>query len=204
MVKGEPADKWLMFLTNQATEDHIVTRRISQLEPIMSARVHARVAAPPRTIAGGHVIVRVSDGDECDAAFYEHSRSLRVVARELLPGDELMLYGSVRATPRSLNVEKLLIMNLIDDVRKIRNPVCTECGKSMGSMGTNQGYRCKKCGAKAGPERASWETRPRVVKCGWYEPPVASRRHLHKPLRRMSRGDVDKLKYAHSNQSVRN
>jgi tRNA(Ile2)-agmatinylcytidine synthase len=193
MIKGEPANKWLLFMTNQATEDHIVPRRISELEPMMSARVRARVVSRPITIAGGHVIVRVSDGHEIDAAFYEPSRSFREVARELLPGDEVTLLGSVRKTPRSLNVEKMQARSLVDDLRKIRNPVCRDCGKSMGSMGANQGYRCKKCGAKAGLDAADYNFVPRALKPGWYEPPVASRRHLHKPLRRMSRVDIDKI-----------
>jgi len=187
MIKSEPPDKWLLFMTNQATEDHIVPRRISELEPMMSVRVRAHVVTNPMTIAGGHVIVRVSDGDEIDAAFYEPSRSFREIARELLPGDEVTLYGSVRKVPRSLNVEKMHVRSLVDDVRKTRNPVCPDCGKSMGSMGADQGYRCKKCGIKAGHDAAEWSLVPRGLKPGWFEPPVASRRHLHKPLRRMSR-----------------
>jgi tRNA(Ile2)-agmatinylcytidine synthase len=193
MIKGEPPDKWLLFLTNQATEDHIVSRRVSELEPMMSARVRATVAASPTTIAGGHVFVRVSDGNEIDAAFYEPSRSFREVARKLLPGDEVTLYGSVRKVPRSLNVEKMHVRTLVDHRTKVRNPVCPDCDKSMGSMGLNQGFRCKKCGAKAGPEAAEWVLAPRALKPGWYEPPVASRRHLHKPIRRMSRADIDNL-----------
>jgi len=187
MIKGEAPDKWLLFMTNQATEDHIVPRRISGLKPMMSVRVRARVVANPRTIAGGHVIVRVSDGDEVDAAFYEPSRGFREIARELLPGDEVTLYGSVRKTPRSLNVEKMQVRSLVENMQKTHNPICPNCDKSMGSMGANQGYRCKKCGVKAGNGAAEWRLVPRGLKPGWYEPPVASRRHLHKPLRRMSR-----------------
>jgi tRNA(Ile2)-agmatinylcytidine synthase len=157
------------------------------------------VALIPITIQGGHVIVRMTDGDEIDAAFYEPSRGFRDVARALLPGDEVVLYGSVRDRPRSLNVEKMLVRRLVDDVRKTRNPVCTRCGKSMGSMGRGQGFRCKKCGAKQPPGSEPVERIPRIVKPGWYEPPVASRRHLHKPIRRMSRGDIDRLKYAQGN-----
>lgn len=193
MIRGEAPDKWLMFMTNQATEDHIVPKRIRDLRPMMSVRVRAHVVEPPRTIVGGHVIVKVTDGQEIDAAFYEPSRGFREIARQLLPGDQVTLCGSVRKTPRSLNIEKMHLRNLVKDKRKIHNPVCRNCGKSMGSMGTNQGYRCKKCGAKVREDAARWRIVPRVVKPGWYEPPVASRRHLHKPLRRMSRADIDKL-----------
>jgi tRNA(Ile2)-agmatinylcytidine synthase len=161
---------------------------------MMSVRVRARVAAPPITIKGGHVIARITDGDEIDAAFYEPSRGFRDVARALVPGDEITVYGSVRAVPRSLNIEKLLVRDLAEDVRKMHNPLCPECGKSMGSMGRGQGFRCKKCGAKLPLKAATVERHPRLIEPGWYEPPVASRRHLHKPIRRMSRVDIDRLK----------
>jgi tRNA(Ile2)-agmatinylcytidine synthase len=186
MIIGEKQDRWLLFLTNQATEDHIVRRRISNLTPWESARVCVRVAAEPVSIPGGHVITRVSDGDEIDAAFYEPSKGFREVARELIPGDEVVLFGSVRKEPRSLNVEKMMVKRLVQDVRKVHNPICKKCRKSMGSMGSGQGYRCKRCGQKAGDSAAKYRKFSRKIREGWYEPPVASRRHLHKPLRRMS------------------
>ena len=193
MIRGETPDRWLLFLTNQATEDHIVSRRVSSLEPRDSARLNVRVVTPPTTIPGKHVIVRVSDGAEIDAAFYEPSRTLRDAARALVPGDEVTLYGSVRDQPRSLNVEKMLVRKLVKDVRKSHNPQCGRCRKRMGSMGKGQGYRCKRCGSKLPPSAAERVAVPRRIKKGWYEPPVASRRHLHKPLRRMSRVNIDNL-----------
>ena len=187
MIKGEPPDKWLLYLTNQATEDHVVNRRVADLKARDSARVRAKVAGKPRTIPGKHVILRVTDGTEIDAAFYEPSRGFRDAARALIPGDEVVLVGSVRESPRSLNVEKMLVSRLVKDVQKVHNPVCRSCSKSMGSLGSGQGYRCKKCGLKAPLEAAKFKTIPRTVRPGWYEPPVASRRHLHKPIRRMPR-----------------
>jgi len=193
MIGGEEPDMWLLFLTNQATEDHIVSRRIRSLNPRDSAKVRARVVAPPVVIPGKHVIVRISDGDQIDAAFYEPSRSLRAVARELMPGDEISLYGSVRESPRSLNVEKMQVIKLAEAKRKSHNPMCMACSKRMGSLGTGGGFRCKKCGAKAPLEAAESVAVSRTIRPGWYEPPVASRRHLHKPLRRMSRVNIDNL-----------
>ncbi len=193
MIEGEEPDMWLLFLTNQATEDHIVDRRVGALRPRDSARVNVRVVSDPITIPGKHVIIRVSDGDEIDAAFYEPARSFRAVARGLRTGDEVTLYGSVRETPRSLNVEKMHVRKLVDLRRKVHNPMCASCGKRMGSLGAGQGFRCKRCGAKAPPGSEESEREPREIRPGWYEPPVASRRHLHKPLRRMSRADIDNL-----------
>lgn len=193
MIRGERQDCWLLFMTNQGTEDHVVRRRVVDLRPSVSAVVDATVAALPRTIKGGHVIVKVTDGAAIDAAFYEPSRHFRDVARALLPGDEVRITGSVRDKPRSLNVEKLQVVSLVKDVRKAHNPLCRKCGKRMGSMGSGQGFRCKKCGTRAPPSAAETVEIPRQVACGWYEPPVASRRHLHKPLRRMSKGIINKI-----------
>jgi tRNA(Ile2)-agmatinylcytidine synthase len=193
MIRGEVQDRWLMFLTNQATEDHIMKRSVASLRKWESARVRVRIAAPAKTIPGGHVIVRVSDGDEIDAAFYEPSKQFRSVARALLPGDEVTLLGSVRDIPRSLNVEKMAVRNLVEDTRKVRNPVCAKCRKSMGSLGSGQGFRCKNCGSKSPRSAATYLKLKRDIKPGWYEPPVASRRHLHKPIRRMSKVNIDKL-----------
>ena len=193
MIEGESPDRWLLFLTNQGTDDHIVRRRICSLRPMDSAEIEAKVVSPPVTIPGKHVILRVSDGDEIDAAFYEPSRSFRQVARALLPGDEVTLYGSVREDRLTLNVEKIHVQKLVKDIRKTHNPACERCGKSMGSMGSGQGYRCKRCGAKAPESAAVSRTFARPIRPGWFEPPVASRRHLHKPLRRMSRVNIDNL-----------
>jgi tRNA(Ile2)-agmatinylcytidine synthase len=151
------------------------------------------VSSTPVTVPGGHVIVKLHDGAEVDAAFYEQSRGMRDAARGLLPGDEVVAYGSVRSTPRSLNVEKLRVVRLQPHRRKVANPLCRPCGKRMGSMGSGEGYRCKMCGARAPPEAADFEPVERQITEGWYEPPVSSRRHLHMPLRRMSRGNINKL-----------
>ncbi len=193
MIRSEPQDRWLLFMTNQATEDHIVNRRVEFLRKWESARIRARVSGPSRTIKGGHVIVPVCDGSEIDAAFYEPSRGFREKGRGLRVGDDLVLYGSVRDFPRSLNVEKIRVVRLADVVRKEHNPMCPSCRRRMGSLGKDKGYRCKRCGRKAPSSSAIMRREERQLRPGWYEPPVASRRHLHKPLRRMSREDIDRI-----------
>jgi tRNA(Ile2)-agmatinylcytidine synthase len=193
MIRGERPAKWLMYMSNQGTEDHVSRRRVRALAPGDSAKVRAKVVAEPATVPGGHVIVRIGDGAEVDAAFYEQSRGMRDAARGLMPGDEVVAYGSVRSSPRSLNVEKLQVLKLLPHVRKVANPMCEGCGKRMGSLGSAKGFRCKVCGARAPQESALFEPVPRSVRVGWYEPPVSSRRHLHKPLRRMSRGTFNKI-----------
>src|SRR4030065_47116 len=62
MIRGEKADKWLLFLTNQATEDHIVLRKVRELLPRLSAKIKVKVSSAPFTIDGGLVIVTDTDG----------------------------------------------------------------------------------------------------------------------------------------------
>jgi len=193
MIRGETPSSWLLFLTNQGTDDHVVTCRVRDITPGMSVRVSAMVSRQAVTIEGGHVIIGVSDGDEVDAVFYEPSGSLRNAARKLVAGDRVVVYGSVREEPRGINVEKLQVVGLQELRVKLGNPVCPTCSKRMGSMGSGQGYRCKVCGARMPTSAVETAAAPREIAPGWYEPPVASRRHLYKPERRMTRGNINNL-----------
>ncbi len=191
MIRGETPASWLMFLTNQGTDDHIVPSRIRALAPGMSVRVTARISRQAETMAGGHVVLGISDGDEIDAMFYEPSGSLRNIARSLIPGDRVVVFGSVRREPRGINVEKLQVLGLSKLHVKTGNPLCTVCSKRMGSIGSGQGYRCKVCGARLPASAAEMAAVAREITPGWYEPPVSSRRHLYKPERRLSRVNIN-------------
>jgi tRNA(Ile2)-agmatinylcytidine synthase len=184
-VRSEPKDRWLVFLSNQGTDDHIIRTR-SDLRPWSSYLVRGRVLTAPRTIPGGHVlfILKTDAGEDLDCAAYEPSKGFRAIVRKLIQGDVVEVMGELRETPRTLNLEKLHVIKLADDRRKAANPICPECGKSMGSMGRGGGHRCKRCRTKA-MAGEKWEILDRGIAPGWYEPPVCSRRHISKPLKRM-------------------
>jgi tRNA(Ile2)-agmatinylcytidine synthase len=183
-IRSETKDRWLTLLSNQGTDDHII--REGRLRPWSSFLVQGKVLGGPRTIQGGHVLFQLitSGGDELDCAAYEPSKGFRAIVRQLIPGDVVEVMGELRDAPRTLNLEKLHVMQLANGLRKTANPICPECGKSMGSMGREGGYRCKRCRTKtiAGEQ---WGEIERNITTGWYEPPVCSRRHISKPLKRM-------------------
>jgi len=184
-IKSEPVDRWLLFLTNQATDDHLRRMRISEVRPRTGAILNGAVSQRASTIEGGHVFFRMRDmSAELTCAVYEPSGSMRKIARELREGDRIEVYGSARAEPFEINVEKLHVIETGGAGDKIENPVCPKCGKHMKSAGRGAGYfRCRKCGTRAdiGAARRSERKTPAP---GWYEPPIASRRHLYKPLKR--------------------
>ncbi len=182
-LRSEPPARWIMFLSNQGTDDHLIKR-----EPTLPDRSYdfeCTVSGQARNVAGGHVIFPVRTAKlELDCAAYEPTKEFRDIVRGLLPGDRIRAVGELRAEPRTLNLEKLQIIELAKDMRKVSNPRCPECGGSTKSMGSSGGYRCKRCGAK-NDLLGTYEERPREISLGWYEPPVCARRHLGKPLKRM-------------------
>lgn len=184
-VVSEAVESWVLFHSNQGTDDHILRKSIRELGTYESVAIRGRVAKPPRSIHGGHVVFAVADETGSIAcAAYEPTKEFRAVVRELRCGDEVVVYGGMRDEPRTVNLEKLQVLRVVDVVEKEENPVCPECGKHMKSRGRNQGFQCVVCGRSESTAR--YRSVPRGVTPGWYEVPVCVRRHLSKPLKRMA------------------
>jgi len=184
---GEPVERWVLFRTNQGTDAHLRARfEIGRLRPFRSVCVEGSVSSPPRVIAGGHVIFKLSDGTgEIDCAAYEPTGDLNKAARLLAVGDLIRAYGGVRRAskghPRTINLEKIEVLRLAR-VLELRNPKCPSCGRGMESAGRGQGYRCRRCGTAA-KEKVAIEI-PRAISPGLYLASPRGHRHLTKPLSR--------------------
>jgi tRNA(Ile2)-agmatinylcytidine synthase len=184
VVKSEKVESWIIFETNQGTDEHLQRRNINKIAPYQSVITKGIVTKIPYTIEGGHVIFSIKDSTgEIDCAAYEPTKQFRDIIRELIHGDKIEVYGGVREKPLTINLEKINIKHLEKQVEKVENPVCPKCGKHNKSKGTGQGYKCKKCGTKS--EKPLIKERKRNIKTGFYEVPVCARRHLSKPLKRM-------------------
>ncbi|WP_440947436.1 TiaS agmantine-binding domain-containing protein [Methanosarcina sp. T3] len=182
LIQAEPVERSAVYRTNQGTDMHLLPAAcISEIRDMHSYRLEGTVSAAPKTIEGGHVIFAVRDrkGDEIDCAAFEPTKNFRVLVRKLVPGDQIILSGSV--TSGTLNIEKIQITALAPLYGE-ENPKCPECGKHMKSAGQGQGFRCKKCGTQAlSKVRCEAE---RDLEPGIYEVPPCARRHLAKPLAR--------------------
>jgi len=181
-LRTEPLERWLIFETNQGTDDHVVTS--SKPKVGETVQVTGRVTSPGRTLVGGHVVFRI---DRIDVTAYEPSKQFRRVVRRLAVNDRVRAVGAIREHPRSLNLEKIEVLSLAAMSRKVANPLCVDCGKRAKSFGRGAGFRCARCGARFPIEAAPTVPVPRRLTLGWYEPPPGSRRHLSKPLKRMER-----------------
>jgi tRNA(Ile2)-agmatinylcytidine synthase len=179
MIRGERPEGWLIFETNQGTGDHVARHSVPL--PRTTVRLEGEVTKPPRTLHGGHVVFQV---DGLDVTAYEPSKSFRQRVLGLVQGDRVSVVGSIRDTPRTLNLELFEVISLAASLRKSGNPFCPRCRKRAKSMGRSGGYRCARCSHRLPSTAAPMEPAPRSIQPGWYEPPVGSMRHLAKPLRR--------------------
>ncbi len=179
-VNGEVPDRWLIFETNQGTDDHVSPHSAPQAGT--TVRIRGDVRSAPRVLPGGHVVLRIGD---MDATAYEPSKQFRTLVKALDVGDRVQAIGAVRRLPWTLNIEKLNVEFVALVQRKVGNPWCARCKRRAKSTGHKQGYRCPRCRTRFPMSAGTFVQVERKLKPGWYEPPVGSRRHLSKPLKRM-------------------
>ncbi|HEC87992.1 MAG TPA: DUF1743 domain-containing protein [Thermoplasmata archaeon] len=184
IIVSSKEERWIIFKTNQATDEHLQKKRIKDIKPYESVITRGKVKKEPHTIRGGHVIFSIYDGNEIECSAYEPTKGFREIILELKRGDEVIVYGGVRKKPFTINIEKIRIIKVADVYEKIENPVCENCKKHMKSMGRGKGYRCSICGKRAGEEEAKYLKISRKISPGFYEVPVIARRHIAKPLKR--------------------
>jgi tRNA(Ile2)-agmatinylcytidine synthase len=183
-VESEPYESWMIFQSNQGTDDHLQKTIISGIKPYNSVTVEGLVNTSPSTLQGGHVFFSIKDSSgSIDVAAYEPTKEFRNVIRQLTIGDKIVVYGGVRKIPATINLEKIYIKELVPVIKKIENPVCPKCSKHMKSIGKNQGFRCRKC--KNVEKNPIFHDVSRTIHPGWYEVPVCARRHLSMPLKLM-------------------
>jgi len=183
----EEVERWGVFRTNHGTDAHLRTiKAISEMQPFNPVIVRGTVDSEPRVIPGSHVIFSVKDETgRVDCAAYEPTGGLRKVAKSLISGDFMEVYGGVRPAssknPITVNLEKLRVLKLAPKI-VFHNPLCPECGKRMKSMGKDKGFRCDKCGFRDSKLKKLAVENERLLKRGLYVTPPRSQRHLTKPL----------------------
>ncbi len=185
----EPVNRWVIFRSNQGTDAHLkYVEALNEIEPYSSVIVRGVVSQNPRIVPLRHVIFSIKDASsEVDCAAYEPTGNLRKIARELIVGDYIEVYGAAhKATqtkPLTINLEKINIIDLKIKT-SFENPLCPQCGKRLKSMGKNQGFHCEKCKGKFGQLQKKEKAVPRLIRPGLYITSTRSQRHLTKPLRR--------------------
>jgi tRNA(Ile2)-agmatinylcytidine synthase len=185
----EPVERWVIFRSNQGTDAHLKPiKALSDLEPYSSIIVKGIVSQNPRVVPLRHVIFSIKDNSaEVDCAAYEPTGDLRKIARELVVGDSVEVYGAVHKAfetkPLTINLEKINAIKLNPQII-YRNPLCPKCNKRLKSMGKSQGFRCEKCSVKYADLKKTPLVLSRSIKEGLFFTSTRSQRHLTKPFRR--------------------
>ncbi|WP_128476805.1 tRNA(Ile)(2)-agmatinylcytidine synthase [Halorussus pelagicus] len=178
-IESEPVSHRALFVTNQGTDAHLRDGAIGEVEDGRAYRVEGTVADAPETRRGGHVFFELADPEsdaEIRCAAFEPTKRFRDRVRALRPGDRIAACGEV--SDGTLKLEKFAVREL--NRTELATPDCPDCGRSMKSAGTGQGYRCRDCKTSAdGKVECEVE---RELAVGWYEVPPEARRHIAKPL----------------------
>lgn len=185
----EPVERWVIFRTNQGTDSHLKkVYKLKDIEPCKPVIATGIVATNPRIIPRRHIIFSIEDeSGKVDCAAYEPTGFLRIAARKLILGDQIEVYGGVRAPsknlPTTINLEKIKVLTVIPKM-VYHNPPCPKCGKKLKSMGHNKGFRCEKCGSRHIELNKVEVKVKREIAEGLYITSCRSQRHLTKPIRR--------------------
>ena len=181
----EPIADWCIFKTNQHTDMHIQkAENIASMKQFGCYEIVGEVKNKPTIIDGGHMFFYIADeSGEIECGAYEPTKNFRKTVSYLMPGDVVRVFGGI-GEQNTFNIEKFQVVRL-NDV-EYQNPIC-ECGKRMTSAGKNKGFKCKKCGnrIKSG-EKVPVKIERKLMNSKFYETPVSARRHLSKPLCRIT------------------
>ena len=183
IIRSSPYEGYALFITNQATDAHLIYRKIEDLKPRRPAYIEGRVSKRPKII-GSHVYLEVEDDTgSIEVFFYRQTGFLRRIALSLEVGDYIGILGGVREASEerdmTLNAEKLRVYKLVERIRE-RNPKCPVCGATLKSAGRGKGWKCKRCGRRGFLEKERIIERPKITK-GVYVGMPDSRRHLLRP-----------------------
>ncbi|MCX6695487.1 MAG: tRNA(Ile)(2)-agmatinylcytidine synthase [Candidatus Altiarchaeota archaeon] len=176
----EEIESAVVFETNQATDDHLVSKRISQVRPYDCVKLDGLVESKPKSVEGGHVVFTLSDGTgSIDCAAYWQTGRFRKEVMSLVPGDLVVACGGIGKYVKTVNLEKLCVTGLSSCLELVV-PVC--CGRKMTSAGRNKGFKCRKCSKKVSHGGIMSRKVSRTIGVGWFEVPPRARRHLSRLL----------------------
>ncbi len=179
IIISEPYFSFVIYKTNQGTDDHLEERKIADSQLYHSSIIRGRVSSEPVMSKGGIASFELQDETgSIRAVAMEPTKEFRNIILKLMKGDEVRVYGGITKIG-FLNIEKIQLIEK-STVLRIDPPICKNCGTKMESVGKGKGYRCRKCGERG--EGIATELH-RDIEPGFYEVPIIARRHLSRPLK---------------------
>lgn len=179
----EPIERWVVFRTNHATEAHLDAAKGNGVGVNAPVVVSGKVDGAPKRAIGGHVFFHICTRQgRFTCAAYEPTGRLRDIIVQLIPGDQVTVYGGTPGRHGlTINLEKLEVLSLAKWII-LRNPQCPCCGKRLKSAGREKGFKCDRCYLVIREQQKARIMRARKLIPGVYLPDSKAHRHLTKPL----------------------
>ena len=170
-------DGYIIYRTNQGTDDHIINNP-DYISDMGSYAVTGVISGNPYTIEGGHSFVGLNYKNRAiKLAAFEPTKEFRKILLSLVPGDIVTAYGSYMAG--TLKLEKIRIRK-IATLYSRESPLCPVCNVRTKSKGKAD-FRCPSCHRRY--KTPVYREINRHVSEGFYEVPVIARRHLAMPVK---------------------
>jgi len=132
----EPVERSQIFITNQGTDMHLIEANIADVRGDRSYVLRGFVCEEPRAIEGGHVFFGIEQaGVSINCAAFEPTKNFRETVKQLIKGDEVRAFGSVKNG--TVNLEKLEVVRLAGLFKAVP-PACPACGRRMESAGKDR------------------------------------------------------------------
>jgi tRNA(Ile2)-agmatinylcytidine synthase len=181
----EPVERWVVFRTNHATEAHLDAAKGNNVTVNAPVVVSGKVDSLPNRAIGGHAFFHICTSQgRFTCAAYEPTGCLRDIIMQLIPGDQVIVYGGTPGRHGlTINLEKLEILSLAKWII-LRNPLCPCCGKRLKSAGREKGFKCDRCSVIIRDQQKARIMKTRKLTPGLYLPDSKAHRHLTKPLSR--------------------
>lgn len=179
----------MIYTSNQCTDAHLKNELSIPLSAYSSGWLEG-VVTSMGVGEGGHLYfsLRVDDAT-VPCAVYSQAGDLHNMARRLIAGDYLRVFGGVRRAsgkhPSILNLEKIDVLTTATKFRR-ENPTCRTCRRKMKSEGKGKGFQCEVCGDRQAGGPTIVEI-TRGLRAGIYLPSPRAQRHLTKQLIRYGR-----------------
>lgn len=160
-VNTEQAEGYIVFQTNQATDDHLADNKTD-------------IVTNTSILKRGTVVIETKDNGKLLA--FAESGEIKLLSQWLEKGDKIEFNG-LKSPDGSIHLEK---MRVLIAAPKRKRPLCQDCQVTMKSMGKNQPVRCPKCRRTS---QTLWLEIERLPPSkDWLQPPIDARRHLSRPL----------------------
>ncbi|WP_449461533.1 tRNA(Ile)(2)-agmatinylcytidine synthase [Tardisphaera miroshnichenkoae] len=176
---------WMVFKTNQGTDEHVITvNSFEQAYPYTTISIEAHVLSDPTIIPGGHVVIELidKDGNPGQVIFYRQTGNLNRVARKLVRGDFVRVWGGVRPEVQRKIINGQGLVLITPRITYDEIPSCPFCHRKMREVNAGR-YICDTCKVQA-IGRARLQLKRDILPNRIYQPSASAFKHLMKPAGR--------------------